>query len=71
MKNLKVYMAERNISVKQASEEIGCGIVSISRWRTGKSIPSPEFMDRIKAWSNGEISADSFYTWKATPKSPS
>lgn len=61
MKTLKTYMAEHDLSNTDVSKAVGSTIQAVSKWRNKKAIPSPDMMAKIKAFTNNEVTADSFY----------
>ena len=55
------YLKEKNITQKQASEELGIVQALISMWVNGERIPRPENMKKITEWSKGSVQPNDFY----------
>lgn len=58
---LRKYREKLGISFVDAAREIGVSIGQLSRIETGKNIPRPATMERIREWSDGMVLPADFY----------
>lgn len=56
--HLSDFMAERKLSDEEVAAAVGRNRVSVSRWRRRLVRPDWEAIDKIKAFTNGEVAAD-------------
>lgn len=54
------YLKSQNISRADFGDMIGVDEVSVGRYVRRERVPRPDVMRRIKAATNGEVTADSF-----------
>lgn len=65
---LESYRTSIGIGPVEAARQLNVGYLKYWRWEEGKSIPLPEAMDRIVAWSGGKVTANDFYEHRAEIK---
>ena len=63
--HLAEYMRAQELTDKQVAAEIGVSRATVSRIRRGKMRPGWPTLEKLKGWSNGEISADDFANQQA------
>lgn len=59
---LAQYLALRDLTIGEAAAELGVEHETVRRYLTGARRPRPAIMERIIAWSDGQVTADAFYT---------
>ena len=59
--NLKDYIALTGKSLTVVAGELSVSVAALSRWQNGKAIPEPEQMQKIMAWSKGNVMPNDFY----------
>lgn len=57
---LQEYLETKNISLDQASKELGFPYESVRRYALGLVFPRPDKIATIARWSNGEVTANDF-----------
>ena len=68
--NLATYLSERKISDARFAELIGVSQVAVTRYATGKRVPRPEHMKRIREVTAGQVTPDDFFREGAAPRAP-
>lgn len=58
--HLSDYMRAQELSDKQVAAEIGISRATVSRIRRGKMRPGWPTLEKLKGWSNGQVSANDF-----------
>ena len=61
---LQEYLESKNISLDQASKELGFPYESVRRYALGLVFPRPDKMAIITKWSDGEVTANDFVNHK-------
>lgn len=56
--HLSAFMSERGLSDEEVAAAVDRNRVSVSRWRRRLVRPDWEAIERIKAFTDGEVSAD-------------
>jgi transcriptional regulator with XRE-family HTH domain len=52
------------LSRAKAGEAIGVDQITVWRWENGRSIPMPEQMRKVQAWSGGQVTPNDFVSGK-------
>lgn len=60
-KTLDAWLTERGMTEQAFGLEIGVSQAAVHRYRTGKRLPKPEVMARIRQATAGEVGPHSFY----------
>ena len=55
------YLKKMEISLEQASKELGFSYEDVRRYAKNEGIPRPERLKKICSWSQDEISIADFY----------
>lgn len=60
------WMFERNLSLKDGAEALGVGAEQVRRYclpfdNALRAVPPKRVMERVRIWTNGLVTADSFY----------
>jgi hypothetical protein len=58
--NLPEYLEKNQISIDDASRELGFPYESVRRYALGVVLPRPDKLSKISEWSNGEVTANDF-----------
>ncbi len=58
---LREYIDEKGLTYSEAARQIGEPYRNIQRYASGTRIPRKRAMDKIKLWSGGKVTAESFY----------
>lgn len=58
---LRTYRERLKIPFLAAAQELDCSPSQLSRIETGKCIPQPDLMSRIRKWSGGMVQPNDFY----------
>ena len=53
--NIKTYRNSKGWSQEQLARQVGVSLNTVQRWESGKSIPSPLAMVRLKEIFYGEV----------------
>ena len=61
---LQDYRKQRNKTQEQVAEELGVAQSNIASWENGIRIPTKENMQKIIAYTNGEVQPNDFYEVK-------
>lgn len=64
---LSEFLALKELSIAEASAELGISGASLYNYLKGANIPGPKTMARIHEWSEGEVDANSFYGHEPPP----
>lgn len=59
---LKDYRKLMNLTREQAGAQIGVSGITVWRWESGVSMPGPDMLIKIKAWSRDAVTADDVLT---------
>lgn len=60
--NLSEYRKKENKTQEQLASELGVAQSNIASWENGSRIPTKENMQKIIAYTNGEVQPNDFYT---------
>ena len=58
---LKTYRTNKNLSQREMAEKLGVSRDVYISWEIERSIPRPENMSKIVAYTGGEVQANDFY----------
>lgn len=58
---LQDYRKQENKTQEQVAEELGVAQSNIASWENGIRIPTKDNMQRIVAYTNGEVQPNDFY----------
>ena len=59
---LQKYIDLRQLTQRQAAEELAVPSSTMHRWCAGECVPRPDEMRRIIQWSDGAVMPNDFYT---------
>lgn len=62
---LQDYRKQENKTQEQVADELGVAQSNIASWENGIRIPTKENMQKIIAYTNGEVQPNDFYEVKA------
>ena len=55
------YLQTKKITQEEVAKALGVSQATVSRWIQEDFIPSKEFMQKIIAYTNGEVQPNDFY----------
>lgn len=58
---LRAWRVARGLTLAQAARTVGTTRQVWHNWETGKRLPRPRYMARLRDVTQGELSADTFY----------
>ena len=58
---LKKWIEEHKKTVAEVAQAIGCSEMNVFRYCAGTTIPRPENMSKIVAFTGGDVTANDFY----------
>lgn len=58
---LQKWIEKENKTNKQVAEDTGISEMNISRYASGQNIPRPDNLQKIVAYTGGEVQANDFY----------
>ena len=58
---LQDYRKKENKTQVELAKDLGVNQSNITSWENGIKIPRPEFMQKIIAYTNGEVQPNDFY----------
>jgi hypothetical protein len=58
---LNEWIDNKEKSMKQVAEDLGCNYEDVRRYCAGEVIPRPDRMQKIMEYTNGEVQPNDFY----------
>lgn len=58
---LQEYRKKENKTQNEVAEDLGVAQSNVASWENGLRIPRPEIMQKIIAYTNGEVQPNDFY----------
>lgn len=54
------YLKNKELSLEQASQELGFSYEDVRRYSKNEVMPRPDRLKKIAEWSNGEVTVNDF-----------